>query len=422
MNVAKSFENVSIVNSECLSSGTGILVMIAARLAGQGLPVDKIVAELEEAKRFIRTSFVVRDTDIMVRRGRISPFMNNVLNTLWLHPVLRMKDDNLGVGRMVMGNEQKCYEKYIKYALPANVAVDRSFVFVTYAGLSEEELLWIEEKVTERVKFEHVIFQKASAGISSNCGGGTFGLLYLISGNRNYHLESFFEAAEAETDEDVDLYEDDHDEEMNVPEAETEPEPGTEQEKKWYETIPGIDPVAAINNSGSEDAFLAVIRIYYDTYEAKSAEIQGFYDTGDWENYTIKVHALKSSSRLVGATGLGSDAEALEMAGKNLDIDYITSHHDSMMAEYRAIKEALDPVFGAGDDLPDIPADMLADAYAGLSEFVQAQDYELVRMVMDSVKEYKLPDADADRFRRIQDKLSQMDWDGIKEVGDEVNS
>ena len=110
------------------------------------------------------------------------------------------------------------------------------------------------------------------------------------------------------------------------------------------------------------------------------------------------------------------------MAGKNLDIDYITSHHDSMMAEYRAIKEALDPVFGAGDDLPDIPADMLADAYAGLSEFVQAQDYELVRMVMDSVKEYKLPDADADRFRRIQDKLSQMDWDGIKEVVDEAAS
>ena len=406
MNVAKSFDNVTVINSENLSSGTGILTMIAARLAGQGFPVDRIVSELEEAKGFIRTSFAISSTDIMVRRGRISPFMNNVLNTLWLRPILRMKDDNLGVGKLIMGSEQKCFEKYIKYALPANTAVDKSFVFITYAGMSEDELMWVQEKVLERVKFEHVIFQKASAGISSNCGGGTFGLLYLISGNRNYHLGSYF------VEEDEGTAQEDWTDE----EAEPAGEP------KWYETIPGIDPKAAINNSGSEDAFLTVIKIYYDTCGAKSAEIQGFYDAEDWENYTIKVHALKSSSRLVGALELGSAAEALEMAGKNSDIDYITAHHDSMMAAYKAITDELDPVFGATDDLPEIPADMLADAYAGLNEFVQAQDYELVRMVLDSVKEYKLPDADADRFKRIQDKLSQMDWDGIKEVVDEVNS
>ena len=38
----------------------------------------------------------------MARRGRISPFMNSVLNTLWLRPVLRMKDDKLGVGRFMI--------------------------------------------------------------------------------------------------------------------------------------------------------------------------------------------------------------------------------------------------------------------------------------------------------------------------------
>ena len=415
MNVAKSFENVSIVNSECLSSGTGILVMIAARLAGQGMPVDRIVAELEEAKHFIRTSFVVRDTDVMVRRGRISQFMNNVLTTLWLHPVLRMKDDNLGVGRLIIGNEKKCYEKYIKYALPANVAADRSFVFVTYAGLSEEELLWVEEKVTERVKFAHVIFQKASAGISSNCGGGTFGLLYLISGNRNYRLDAFFDTFEAENE--ADLHEDDYDEDVIESGTKTDAD---DTEDEWYETIPGIDPEAAIKNSGSEDAFLTVIKIYYDTYDAKSAEIQGFYDAQDWENYTIKVHALKSSSRLVGAVKLGDDAEALEMAGKNHDADFITAHHDSLMHAYAAIHDALDAEFATADDLPDIPADMLADAYAGLGEFTAARDYELVRMVLDSVKEYKLPDVDAERFKRIQDMLSQMDWNGINEVLGEI--
>ena len=417
--VAETFDNVSIVNSESISSGTGILVMIAARLAAQGIPVDRIVAELEEAKHFIRSSFVIRNTDIMARRDRISPAMNSILNTLWLRPMLRMKNDKLGVGRFLFGSEQKCYEKYIRNALPANSGADTSFAFITYAGMSEEELLWVEERLRERMHFDHVIFQKASAGISSNCGEGTFGILYLVSGNRNYHLGGFFDDFVSDDD-----YEADEDELEDEFEAAVTSEESSEDtsESAWYATIPGIDADVAIKNSGSEEAFLSVVKIYYDTYSAKSTEIQGYYDAQDWENYTIKVHALKSSSRLIGATDLGNAAESLETAGKSADIDYITAHHDNMMKAYREIHDALASELGAAQDLPDIPADMLADAYAGLGEFAEAKDYELARMVMDSLKEYRLPDADADRFKRISDKLSQMDWDGIKEVLGETGS
>ena len=423
--VAKLFENVTIVNSETLSSATGILVMIAARLAGQGMPVDRIVEELEEAKKFIRTSFVIKNTDVMARRGRISPFMNSVLNTLWLRPVLRMKDDKLGVGRFMFGSEERCYEKYIEHALPSNAGADTSFIFVTYAGMTEEQLLWIEEKLSKRIKFDHIIFQKASAGISSNCGEGTFGLLYLVSGNRNYHLGSFFAdnvEEEYEFDYDVDVQSDDENEDV-ADDIESETggsiieEPAQEETpKEWYETIPDMDVSAAIKNSGSKEAFLSVLQIYYDSYEAKSGEIQGFYDSQDWENYTIKVHALKSSSRLVGALKLGDDAEALEMAGKKADLEFITAHHDSLMEEYKNIHDELAPMLGASDDRPDIDPDMLADAYGGLLEFTEARDYELAKMVMDSVKEFKLPDADEERFTRLQTYLSQMDWDKMLEV------
>ncbi|MCR5511678.1 MAG: DegV family EDD domain-containing protein [Lachnospiraceae bacterium] len=426
--VAQSFDNVSVVNSETLSSSTGILVMIAARLASQGMPVDKIVDELEEAKHFIRTSFVVKNTDIMARRNRISPMMNSLLNSLWLRPVLRMKDDKLGVGRFMFGSEQKCYEKYIKHALPANVGADRSFVFITYAGMTEEELLWVENLVKKRLNFDHVIFQKASAGISSNCGEGTFGLLYLIEGNRNYHLGSFFEDMDADYAE-IDSYEEDETEDID--ELNSDNSTGDTENSstdavenayadKWYGSIPGIDPAAALKNSGSEDAFLSVAKIYYDTYGAKSEEIQRYYDAGDWENYKIKVHALKSSSRLVGALKLGEAAEALEMAGKDSDIEFIAKNHDALMQDYRIIKEALAPIFGVSDDLPDIPADMLADAYGGLSEFAQAKDFELANMVMESVREYKLPPDDEERFTKIRNALSKMDWDEISAIISEV--
>lgn len=417
---AESFENVTIVNSEMLSSATGILVMIAARLAQQGLPVEKIVSELEEAKQYIRCSFVIKSTDIMARRDRISPMMNSLLNALWLRPFLRMKKDKLGVGGLLFGSDRNCYGKYMDHALPATVFPDTSFIFITYAGMSEEELMWVEKKVRERVDFDNIIFQKASAGISSNCGEGTFGLLYLVKGNRNYNFESLF--AKLKEQEKFDEYDEEETENTDDTESLTSDEmPGEAadesiSETKWYEEIPGIDPEAAVKNSGSEEAFLSVLKIYYDSYEVKSGEIQKFFDSVDWENYTIKVHALKSSSRLVGAIQLGNDAEAMEMAGKERDTGYITAHHEALMNEYRTIIDALTPELGVADDRPDIPADMLKDAYAGLSEFAEAMDYELAKMITDSVKEYRLPEDDSERFVRLGECLSRLDWDGIKEI------
>ena len=436
VNAAKTFENVTIVNSECLSSGTGIMVMVAAKLAKQGVPVEKIVSELEDLKDRIKCSFVVRSTDVMVRRNRISPFMNNVLNSLWMRPVLRMKNDNLGVGGFVLGNEKKCCDKYIRYALPSNVVPDDTFAFVTYAGMTEEELLWIEERVRERAHFDNVIFQKASAGISSNCGEGTFGIIYLVKGNNNYNLgpiiakatEEYEEQEGSDTEESsedgsigtslADEHKDDAGEEDGTytTESSSTKDAQSAEEPKWYEKIPGIDSAAAIKNSGSEEAFLSVLKIYHDTYENKSAELRKYYDEQDWENYTIKVHALKSSSRLVGALKLGEEAEALEEAGKNKDTEYITGHHDSLMEQYRSMADKLSDEFGIKEDLPDIPQDVLEDAYGGLLEFAHNMDYELSGMVMDSVKGYHLPQEDADRFERIRAKLAVMDWDGITQI------
>lgn len=413
MNAAKAFDNVTVVNSECLSSATGILVMVAARLAQQGLPARKIVEELEETKKRIRCSFVVKSTDIMARRNRISPLMNGLLNSLWLRPVLRMKNDRLGVGKFLFGSEKRCYEKYIRYALPANVYPDKSFVFLTYAGMTEEELVWVEEKITERVKFDNIVFQKASAGISSNCGEGTFGIIYLVKGNHNYGLASIFPKEGGPAGEREDAGEE-GDEEVRTPVQESAPE--DMQEDKWYKAVSGIDHTAAIRNSGSEESFLSVLQIFHDTFDARSEEIQRYYDSRDWENYTVKVHALKSSARLVGALALGDEAEALEKAGGEGSIDFITGNHGKMMERYRAIRDELAPHLGRKEDAPDIPADMLADAYASLAEFAGSMDFELAKMVIDSVREYKLSQDDEKRFDRISAMLSRLDWDGIKET------
>ena len=55
--------------------------------------------------------------------------------------------------------------------------------------------------------------------------------------------------------------------------------------------------------------------MFAESAKEKAAEIERYFEAEDWENYTIKVHALKSSARLIGAMNLSDRAKDLEACG-----------------------------------------------------------------------------------------------------------
>lgn len=86
----------------------------------------------------------------------------------------------LGVGSLRIGTTDVAARKYINAALKFPARIDKKLLFITYVGLSREELENIKEQVNAKVKFEKIITQKASSAIATNCGPGTFGLLYRL--------------------------------------------------------------------------------------------------------------------------------------------------------------------------------------------------------------------------------------------------
>ncbi len=337
LKASKSFGNVSVVNSECLSSACGILALIAARLAGQNMPLDRILAELEVAKKRIHCSFVTKSTETITRQGKLNPVINSILNTFWLHPVLRMKDDKLGVGRLLFGNVRKCYERYLDSAFKGKMAPDTSLLIVPYAGMDEEDLLWIEEKIRERASFEHVIFLRTSAGVAANCGEGSFGLQYLVKGEKSYNLGEFFEEDEADEVTAVETTTRETPKTQDEPET-TEPT-ATKSKPQSLEDIEGISVEDGLKYCGSETALKKFLHTFCDSIDTKSNEIEDAYNRGDISFYTIKVHALKSTSRIIGAKELSSLAESLEMAGKEENQAFIDENTGKLLELYRSYKE-----------------------------------------------------------------------------------
>lgn len=86
---------------------------------------------------------------------------------------------------------------------------------------------------------------------------------------------------------------------------------------------------------GSEDFLKEIISMY--AADDKRAEIQRAYDEKDWDGYRILIHTVKSTSRTIGAMELGDEAQELEKAVKELDVDMICKMHESVMASYSAV-------------------------------------------------------------------------------------
>ncbi|MCR4591263.1 MAG: DegV family EDD domain-containing protein [Lachnospiraceae bacterium] len=435
--VAKSFDNVSVINSGAISSATGILVLIACKLAQQGMQVEDIVSELEMVKRRLKCSFVIDRTEYMARRGLVSRRFNRITDILNIHPALRIKDDKVGLGGMWLGRTKRAYRRYISKALPPDSIPDPEVVFITYVDLPTETLNWIEDEIKKLAYFEHVIFKQASAAISSNCGPGTFGILYFLKSNRTYNISSFIddvvrdhempdnddghEEAVGETDILEETVYEEEDQDNAVPVEESLPDNGDASGDQWYNNLKCINTEAAIKNSGSAEAFKTVLEIFYNSIGDKHAELMNSFSSEDWETYTIKIHALKSSARLVGALDLGSKAELLEKAGKEKDIDYIRENHSAAMADYLSFKDTLAPVFSEDaaseeqveEAKPEADSFIMESVFAELLDAAEQKDRGRIEGIIDEMSAYAIPASDRDKYNSVLEKTASMDYGGI---------
>lgn len=197
----------------------------------------------------------------------------------------------------------------------------------------------------------------------------------------------------------------------------------TSAEREKLGKIAGVDGLNrddGVRFCGSEGAFVAALQTFYDTLPEKAAEIEDAYRREDYNFYTIKVHALKSGARIVGIGELSELAERLEDAGKAGDVAFIAEHTDELLSLYRSYQESLaflgNEEEAENDGREPIDGDTLADAYMALDEIVPMMDYDSVEMILELMKEFRLPESDAKRFKEMDVKLRQLDWDGIAGV------
>ncbi|MDC7302135.1 hybrid sensor histidine kinase/response regulator [Agathobacter ruminis] len=188
------------------------------------------------------------------------------------------------------------------------------------------------------------------------------------------------------------------------------------EDKMWLYQVDGIDVEEGIKNSGGISGYLFSLDLFLDTIDENAKVIRDAFDQQNYRLYTIKVHALKSSARIIGAQNLSHMAEALEAAGNRQDVDYIIENTGLLLDDYLEYKDKLQDIKKKTiqEDLEPIDPAELEDAYQALAEMIDMMDYDAVEMILEQLSHNALPEDDRAFMDTIAQLLKKLDWDGLE--------
>lgn len=176
-----------------------------------------------------------------------------------------------------------------------------------------------------------------------------------------------------------------------------------------------LDTDAAIRLLGSEKLFWSVLKEYYRVIKSKADVIQKYFNEHDWQAYTIEVHALKSSSKQIGAGDLSNMAFELEKAGKEGNINYIIEHNRECLDKYLSYEPIFAPYFEEKESdkktKGNIDKDELMDTLSRMKEALDNLDIDAMEDLCNDLEAYIYPDDQAELLKKLKDAVANIDVD-----------
>ncbi|MBA4603095.1 DegV family protein [Thermoactinomyces mirandus] len=181
---AQDFQNVYVVDSRNLSTGSGHIVYDAALMAREGLPAEEICSRLEAEIPKVDASFVIDRLDYLHRGGRCSGVETIGATLLRIKPSIEVIDGKMKVGKKYRGSFDRCLEHYVRNKLSDRQNFDESRIFITHSMCSENTVAKVKEAVRRYADFDEIIETRAGCTISCHCGPNTLGILFKLKNNK----------------------------------------------------------------------------------------------------------------------------------------------------------------------------------------------------------------------------------------------
>ena len=213
----------------------------------------------------------------------------------------------------------------------------------------------------------------------------------------------------------------------NTKPEETKQDPKKEKEILFLkEKLPEIKVEEGIANCGGEiQDYLNILKITYEYGEKHLAELESAWKQQDYENYIIKIHALKSTSLSIGATEISASARKQEESGRIGDFSYIDQNMTTFQKDYRILLNDIEKVLShyqmlepvqKTETLPGLDENTILPILNNLEHCMDEFDFGKVFEILEEMKKYTLPIKYMTLFARIEELMETMSVEEIKEL------
>ena len=176
---AEELGHVHVIDSCSLSTGTGLLVIEAAIMAKNGHSASEIASVMETLKPNVRASFVVDTLTYLYRGGRCNAVAAMAGGVLKLHPKIVVENGAMDATKKYRGKINSVIMSYVKDMETDLKAARPDRVFITHSGCDAATVESVRSYLESLGVFHEILETRAGGVVSSHCGPGTLGVLFI---------------------------------------------------------------------------------------------------------------------------------------------------------------------------------------------------------------------------------------------------
>ena len=172
-------DRVFLIDTKNLSSASGLIALKAARMAKEGASANDIVTKVQPLADKLSAQFVVDTLDYLHKGGRCSGTAKIFGHLFHIHPMIKVIDGKLVVYRKPRGTLKMATNELLNVFREDYPNIDDEFVMITHAGTTRDVADYLHAELSKHVDPKHIFETQAGCVISTHCGFGTIGILYI---------------------------------------------------------------------------------------------------------------------------------------------------------------------------------------------------------------------------------------------------
>lgn len=173
-------KRIFVVDSKNLSTGIGLLVLKMVKMRDLGMSASEIALEANKIVPRIRSQFAIKKFDYLYKGGRCSTMSAIFGSVLSIKPIIEVRDGKMTVGKKPMGKMKRALDVMLEMIDKDKDNVDLDCIMITHS-IADDSCEYLKNELSKRYDSKILMETHAGCVISSHCGEGTIGILYILN-------------------------------------------------------------------------------------------------------------------------------------------------------------------------------------------------------------------------------------------------